>query len=53
MLKSYIKDALRLSMSQSITAEHQGKIACESSAGEGTKFNILLPLRNISKHRGR
>lgn len=36
---------LGLSICRSIVREHQGDISCESRAGQGTSFKILLPQR--------
>ena len=36
---------LGLSISQSIVEMHEGRITCESKAGQGAKFEIVLPIK--------
>ena len=36
---------LGLSISQSIIETHEGRITCESIPGQGTTFDILLPVK--------
>ena len=37
---------LGLAVTQHIIEEHQGRILCDSAEGEGTKFTIILPMKN-------
>jgi len=38
---------LGLSVSYGIIEQHGGVIQCESKVGEGTTFNVLLPLKEL------
>ncbi len=42
---------LGLSVCRNIINEHGGEITCESAVGQGTKFNILLPLERQEERR--
>jgi signal transduction histidine kinase len=43
---------LGLSISYGIVQEHGGSIACESAAGQGTRFTLTLPLAAAAARRG-
>jgi signal transduction histidine kinase len=43
---------LGLSISYNIIQKHGGALDVESEPGKGTKFTILLPLRQVRKEGG-
>jgi signal transduction histidine kinase len=43
---------LGLSITYGIVQEHGGAIACESAAGQGTRFTLTLPLAAAAARHG-